>query len=36
MEGDTTEEIAGKLKRSPRSVERKLQLIRSLWEDQKR
>jgi DNA-directed RNA polymerase specialized sigma24 family protein len=35
MEGDTTEEIAVKLKRSPRSVERKLQLIRSLWEDEK-
>jgi DNA-directed RNA polymerase specialized sigma24 family protein len=34
MEGDTTEQIAAKLKRSPRSVERKLQLIRSLWADE--
>jgi DNA-directed RNA polymerase specialized sigma24 family protein len=32
MEGDTTEQIAARLRRSPRSVERKLQLIRSLWE----
>jgi DNA-directed RNA polymerase specialized sigma24 family protein len=32
MEGDTTAQIAAKLGRSPRSVERKLQLIRSLWE----
>jgi DNA-directed RNA polymerase specialized sigma24 family protein len=31
MEGDTTEQIAARLGRSPRSVERKLQLIRSLW-----
>jgi DNA-directed RNA polymerase specialized sigma24 family protein len=31
MEGDTTEQIASRLGRSPRSVERKLQLIRSLW-----
>jgi DNA-directed RNA polymerase specialized sigma24 family protein len=31
MEGDTTAQIAAKFGRSPRSVERKLQLIRSLW-----
>ena len=31
MEGDTTEQIATKFGRSPRAVERKLQLIRSLW-----
>jgi DNA-directed RNA polymerase specialized sigma24 family protein len=35
MEGDTTEQIAAKLRRSPRSVERKLQLIRSLWEKER-
>jgi DNA-directed RNA polymerase specialized sigma24 family protein len=32
MEGDTTEEIAAKLQRAPRTVERKLQVIRMLWE----
>jgi DNA-directed RNA polymerase specialized sigma24 family protein len=31
MEGDTTEEIAVKLGRAPRTIERKLRLIRSLW-----
>jgi DNA-directed RNA polymerase specialized sigma24 family protein len=31
MEGDTTNEIAAKLRRAPRTVERKLELIRSLW-----
>ncbi|HLJ93538.1 MAG TPA: ECF-type sigma factor [Gemmataceae bacterium] len=34
MEGDTTEQIAAKLQRSPRTIERKLQLIRSRWENQ--
>jgi DNA-directed RNA polymerase specialized sigma24 family protein len=32
MEGDTTDEIAAKLKRAPRTVERRLELIRQLWE----
>lgn len=32
MEGHTTDEIAAQLNRSPRTVERKLELIRSLWE----
>jgi DNA-directed RNA polymerase specialized sigma24 family protein len=32
MEGDTTEQIAAKLQRSPRTVERKLQRIRLCWE----
>jgi DNA-directed RNA polymerase specialized sigma24 family protein len=32
MEGDTTDEIAAKLKRPLRTVERRLQLIRKLWE----
>jgi DNA-binding CsgD family transcriptional regulator len=32
MEGYTTEEIAGRLGRAPRTVERKLRMIRSLWE----
>lgn len=32
MEGYTTEEIAGQLKCAPRTVERKLRLIRGLWE----
>jgi RNA polymerase sigma factor (sigma-70 family) len=32
MEGYTTEEIAGQLNCAPRTVERKLRLIRSLWE----
>jgi RNA polymerase sigma factor (sigma-70 family) len=32
MEGYTTEEIAGQLNCTPRTVERKLRLIRSLWE----
>ena len=35
MEGYTTEEIAGQLKCAPRSVERKLRLIRSLWEKER-
>jgi DNA-directed RNA polymerase specialized sigma24 family protein len=34
MEGNTTEEIAAKLKRPPRTVERRLQLIRKLWEQE--
>jgi DNA-directed RNA polymerase specialized sigma24 family protein len=33
MEGDTTEEIATRLGRAPRTVERKLHLIRPLWEE---
>jgi DNA-directed RNA polymerase specialized sigma24 family protein len=32
MEGYTTKEIAGRLNRAPRSIERKLRLIRRLWE----
>ena len=32
MEGYTTEEIAGQLSCAPRTVERKLRMIRSLWE----
>jgi DNA-directed RNA polymerase specialized sigma24 family protein len=32
MEGDTTDQIAAKLKRAPRTVERRVQLIRKLWE----
>jgi RNA polymerase sigma factor (sigma-70 family) len=32
MEGYTAEEIAGQLKCAPRTVERKLRLIRGLWE----
>lgn len=32
MEGYTTEEIAGQLNCAPRTVERKLRLIRGLWE----
>ena len=32
MEGDTTLEIAAKLGRAPRTVERKLRAIRTLWE----
>jgi DNA-directed RNA polymerase specialized sigma24 family protein len=32
MEGFTTEEIAAKLGYAPRSIKRKVQLIRSLWE----
>jgi DNA-directed RNA polymerase specialized sigma24 family protein len=32
MEGYTTEEIAGQLNCAPRTVERKVRLIRSLWE----
>jgi DNA-directed RNA polymerase specialized sigma24 family protein len=31
LEGDTTEEIAARLGRAPRTVERKLRMIRSLW-----
>lgn len=34
MEGHTTDEIATKISRTPRSVERKLQLIRSFWEQE--
>jgi DNA-directed RNA polymerase specialized sigma24 family protein len=34
MEGDTTEQIAAKLGRSPRTVERRLGLIRSLWQSE--
>jgi DNA-directed RNA polymerase specialized sigma24 family protein len=32
LEGDTADEIAAKLGRAPRTIERKLQRIRSLWE----
>lgn len=31
MEGDTTEQIAARLGKAPRTVERKLRMIRSLW-----
>jgi DNA-directed RNA polymerase specialized sigma24 family protein len=34
MEGYTTEEIALQLGRAPRTVERKLSLIRTLWEEE--
>ena len=34
MEGYTTQPIGSKLNRSPRSVERKVQLIRTLWEQE--
>jgi DNA-directed RNA polymerase specialized sigma24 family protein len=34
MEGYTNEEIAGKLACVPRTVERKLQLIRAIWESE--
>ena len=34
MEGYTTKEIAGRLNRAPRSIERKLRLIRGLWESE--
>lgn len=34
MEGDTVEEIAGRLGIAPRSVKRKLQLIRTIWEEE--
>ncbi len=34
MEGYTTDEIAGQLNCAPRTVERKLRLIRSLWENE--
>jgi DNA-directed RNA polymerase specialized sigma24 family protein len=34
MEGYTVEEVAGKLGYAPRSVKRKLQLIRGLWEQE--
>jgi DNA-directed RNA polymerase specialized sigma24 family protein len=34
MEGYTVEEIAGRLGCAPRSVKRKLQLIRRLWEEE--
>ena len=32
MEGDSVEEIAGRLGYAPRSIKRKLQLIREIWE----
>jgi DNA-directed RNA polymerase specialized sigma24 family protein len=32
MEGDTTDQIAAKLKRAPRTIERRLGLIRKRWE----
>jgi DNA-directed RNA polymerase specialized sigma24 family protein len=32
MEGETTEEIAARLGRAPRTIERKLRRIRSLWD----
>jgi DNA-directed RNA polymerase specialized sigma24 family protein len=32
MEGDTTDQIAAKLRRAPRTIERRLGLIRKLWE----
>ena len=32
MEGDTTGQIAAKLRRAPRTIERRVQLIRKLWE----
>jgi DNA-directed RNA polymerase specialized sigma24 family protein len=32
MEGETTEQIAAKLRRAPRTIERRLQLIRKMWE----
>jgi DNA-directed RNA polymerase specialized sigma24 family protein len=32
MEGDTTAEIAAKLQCAPRTIERRLQLIRKIWE----
>jgi len=31
-EGNTTEQIAAKLQRAPRTIERRLQLIRKIWE----
>ena len=34
MEGYTTKEIAGRLNCAPRTIERKLRLIRSLWESE--
>jgi DNA-directed RNA polymerase specialized sigma24 family protein len=34
LEGYTTEEMAARLGRAPRTVERKLQLIRTLWEEE--
>jgi DNA-directed RNA polymerase specialized sigma24 family protein len=34
MEGYTTEEVAGQLNCAPRTVERKLRLIRRLWENE--
>ena len=36
MEGYSIDEVAGKLGRSPRTVARKLQLIRGLWHEQAR
>jgi DNA-directed RNA polymerase specialized sigma24 family protein len=36
MEGYSTEEIAGLLGRAPRTVERKLRRIRSLWSSETR
>jgi DNA-binding CsgD family transcriptional regulator len=35
MEGYTNEEIAAKLDCAPRTVERKLKLIRNLWEQER-
>jgi DNA-directed RNA polymerase specialized sigma24 family protein len=34
MEGDTVPQIAAKLRRAPRTVERKLQLIRKVWAEE--
>jgi DNA-directed RNA polymerase specialized sigma24 family protein len=34
MEGDTTDEIAAKLQKAPRSIERKLRRIRGIWEQE--
>jgi hypothetical protein len=33
-EGDTTAEIAARLGRAPRTVERRLQLIRKMWQEE--
>jgi DNA-directed RNA polymerase specialized sigma24 family protein len=34
LEGDTTAQIAAKLGRAPRTIERRLQLIRRTWEQE--
>jgi RNA polymerase sigma factor (sigma-70 family) len=34
MEGDTSAQIAAKLRRVPRTIERRLQLIRKIWEQE--